>query len=260
MFKYIIISIIGSITNLLPISYSTHIYIYQNLFNTKIFENTYLINTIYLSIPISILLTYKKDIINNLILPIKHLLKKDKTKYKKQITIQNIFLLTCIFSTLITYYIPKLNKSLKTIPIYLFILSIIILLSINKNGYKKQNNLSFKDSLIFSLSHIINSIPTISPLCSNLLISKYLNFNKSLSIKYSLLTILPIYLIKSFNIINYLLLNTNYIPYYLLSTLISTIINLKIINYLKDLYYNNKLYKLSIYTFILGLFLLYWFR
>ena len=260
MFKYIIISIIGSITNLLPISYSTHIYIYQNLFNTKIFDTPYLINTIYLSIPISILLTYKKDILNNLLLPIKSLLKKDKNKYKKQISNQNIFLLTCILSTLITYFIPKFNKSLKTIPIYLFILSIIIFLSINKNGSKKQNALSLKDSFIFSISHILNSIPTISPLCSNLLISKYLNFNKSLSIKYSLLTLLPIYLIKSISSINYLLLNTNYIPYYLLSILISTIINLKIINYLKDIYYNNKLYKLSIYTFLLGLYLLYWFR
>lgn len=258
MIKYIIISIIGSITSLLPISYSTHIFIYKNIFNTNIFSNQYTINTIFLSIPISLLYIYKKDIFKYLLLPIKNITTKNK--YKKSINNIYYFLITCILSTIILLFIPTLKLSINNTPIYLFILSIIILLINNKKGNRKINDLNIKDTLIFSISHIINIIPTISPLCSNLLISKALKFNKTLSIKYSLLTLIPLYILKSIPIILYLTINTNYIPYYILIILISTIINIFVINYLKDLYYNNKIYKLSIYSFILAIFLLYWFR
>ncbi|MGN1371165.1 MAG: undecaprenyl-diphosphate phosphatase [Candidatus Coprovivens sp.] len=258
MIKYIIISIIGSITILLPISYSTHIFIYKNIFNTNIFSNQYTINIVFLSIPISLLYIYKKDIFKYLLLPIKNITTKNK--YKKSINNIYYFLITCILSTIILLFIPTLKLSINNTPIYLFILSIIIILINNKKGNRKINDLNIKDTLIFSISHIINIIPTISPLCSNLLISKALKFNKTLSIKYSLLTLIPLYILKSIPIILYLIINTNYIPYYILIILISTIINIFIINYLKDLYYNNKIYKLSIYLFILAIFLLYWFR
>lgn len=256
--QYIIISIIGSITNLLPISYSTHIYIYQNLFNTNIFNNTTTLKLIYPSILISIIYIYKKEFYNNITLPIKYFLKKDKTKYKKQTKKQNIYLITSILSTIIIYLIPKLKLTIKNTPIYLIILTIIIILSTNKKGIKKT--ITIKDSLIFSISHIINIIPSISPICSNILVSKLLNFNKQTSLKYSLLTLIPTYIIESIYIIKNIIINSNTLPYYLLTILISTIINIKIINYLKDIYYNNKMYKLGIYTFILALFLLYWYR
>lgn len=253
--KYIIISIIGSITNLLPISYQTHIYIYQNLFNTSIFNNNILINSIYISLPLSIIFIYNQDIFKYLTLPIKKVLKHHKTN-----NVPNLlpFIIVTTLSTIIISFIPKLPLTIKNVPIYLFILSIIIYISHNK--YNNKNNLSIKDSLLISISHIINIIPTISPLCSNLLISKIIKLNKKLTIKLSLLSLIPLYIIKSIPTINYLINNLNYLPYYLLTIIISLIINIKTINYLKDLYYTNKLYKLSIYIIILGIFIIYWYR
>ncbi len=253
LIKYIIISIIGSITNLLPISYSTHIFIFQNLFNTKIFEDNLLINSIYLAIPISIIYTYKKDILKTLLLPI----KKEKSNIRKKLKNLLLLFLTSLLSTIIILKIPSIKKNISSIPIYLLILSIILLLSNNKKGQK--TSLTIIDSIIISISHFLNIIPTISPLCSNLLILKLLNYNKSTTIKLSLLTLIPLYIIKSLNTITNII-TTNHLPYYLLVILISTLINIKIINYLKDIYYNNKIYKLSIYTTILSLFLLYWYR
>lgn len=260
LIKYIIISIIGSITNILPISYTSHIYIFNNIINTKIFENNHLINSIYLSLVISITYVYLKDIINFFIFPIKKKLKNEKVNYKRIIKINTYFLITTILSTIIIYLIPKLTMNIKNIPIYLFILSIFIIISSNKKGTKTIKEFTILDSLIFSISHLLNTIPTISPLCSNIFISKIIKLNKSTSLKYSLFTLIPFYIIKSIPTINYLISNIEYLPYYLLTILITTIISIKTLNYLKDIYYNNKLYKLSIYTFILGIFLIYWFR
>lgn len=260
LIKYILIPIIGSLTNLLPISYSTHIFLYQNLFNTKIFNDNLIIYSVYISIPLAIIYSYKKDIFKYISLPIKSLFTKDKTKYKKQITSLNYLLITTLISTITFNLVPKLSKNIKTIPIYLIILSIIIFLCTNKQGNKKITDITIKDSLIFSLSNIITIIPTISPLCSNLLISKILKFNKSLTLKYSLLTLVPLYVIKSAPIFTYFLSNNEYLAYTLLTILITTTISVKIINYLKYLYNNNKFYKISIYTIILSIFLLYWYR
>ena len=260
LIKYIILSIIGSITNLLPISYSTHIFLYQNLFNTKIFNDNLIINSIYISIPLSIIYTYKKDILKYISLPLKSLFIKDKTKYQKQIYSLNHLLITTLLSTIVFSLTPKLSKNIKTIPIYLFILSIIIFLSTNKQGTRKSTELTIKDSLIFSISNITTFIPTISPLCSNLFISRLLKLNKSTSLKYSLLTLIPIYIIKSTPVFKYFLTNDEYLAYTLLTITITTTLSIKIINYLKYLYNSNKLYKLSIYCLLLGIFLLYWYR
>ena len=258
LIKYIIISIIGSISNCLPISYQTHIFILNNLLNTNIFTNNNLLNSIYVSIPISIIIIYTKDIYKHLLLLIQYPLSKNKEKHKKEKNNIIYIIITSIISTTIITYIPKLPLTIKNTPIYLFILSIIIYISTNKRTAKKQ--LLLKDFLLFSISPILNIIPTISPLCSNLFTAKLLKIHKSLSIKLSLLTLIPLYIIKSIPLINFLIINTNYLPYYLLTIIVSIIINIKIINYLKDIYYQNKLYKLSIYTILLGLFLMYWYR
>lgn len=259
LIKYILISIIGSITNLLPISYSTHIYIFQNLLNTNIFNDNILINSIYISIPLSIIYTYKKDILKYISTPIKYLITKDKTKYKKNILILNYLLITTILSTITYTLVPKISLNIKNIPIYLIILSIIIFFSTNKKNSNK-NIITLKTSIIFGTSNILTFIPTISPLCSNLLVSKLLKYNKSFSLKYSLLSLIPIYIIKSIPILKYLLSNQEYLAYILLTITITTIISIKTINYLKYLYNQNKLYKLSIYLILLSLFLLYWYR
>lgn len=256
--KYIILSIVGSLTNLLPISYSSHIFIYQNLFNTKIFENNTLINSIYISIPLSIILTYHKDIFSYLLIPFKVVIKKNK--HKTQTNILKYLIITSILSTIISNFIPNLKLTIKNTPIYLFILAIFILLSTNKKGENKASKITLKDSIIYSLSRFFNIIPTISPLCSNLFISKILKLNKTTAIKYSLLTLIPFFLNKSILIIKQITMEEEYIAYYLLTITITTIINLKTINYLKDIYYNNKLYKLSIYITLLAIFLLYWYR
>ncbi len=258
LIKYILISIIGSITNLLPISYKTHIYIFQNLFNTKMFNNNIIVNSIYISIPLAIIYTYKKDILKFISTPIKSLITKDKTKYKKQIIILNYFLISTILCTITYTLIPKISLNIKTIPIYLIILSIIIILCTNKNNNK--NIVTLKTSIIFGISNLLTFIPTISPLCSNLLISKLLKYNKSFSLKYSLLTLIPLYIIKSIPILKYLLSNQEYLAYILLTITITTIISIKTINYLNYLYKKNKLYKLSIYLILLSIFLLYWYR
>ncbi len=258
LINYLIISILGSITILLPISYKTHLFIYQNLFNTTMFNNNTLNNTIFISIPISIIVIYRKDILRYLMTPFKLFFKNKKRK--KEISSINFIIISSIISLIVYNLIPNLKLTIKNTPAYLFILSVILLLTNNKNGTKKIKDLSIKDTFIFGISKILTIIPSISPLTCNLISCKLLKLNKTTSIKISLLTLIPIYLSKIIIVIKQIIITENIIPYYLLSILISTIINISIINYLKDIYYNNKLYKLSIYLSLLGMYILYWYR
>lgn len=258
--KYIILSIINSITNLLPISYSSHIYLYQNLFNTKIFNDQHLINFLNLSIIIAIIFIHNKSIINFLLKTIKRIFKKDKKKFKVKLKFLNYLLISSILSTLINFFTPKIKYNINSIGFGYLLTAFILLLSTNKKGDKKGTDITIKDSILFSFSQILTIIPTISPLCANLFISKKLKFNQKNALKYSFLTILPIYFIKSINSIFYLYSNQEYLIFYIISLIISTIITTIIFNYFYSLYKNNKLYKLSIYCIFLSIFIFYWFR
>lgn len=258
--KYILLIIISSITNILPISYSAHIYLYQNLFNTKIFNDKNLIPFFYLPFVISIIYINKKKIIKFFIQTIKRLLKKEKKKFNIKINNLKKLILSTILTTLIYFLTPKLKLNLKTLPIYFFITAIIILLSNNKKGEKKETEINIKEFIFFSFSQLLTFIPTISPLCSNLLISKKLKLNHKTSLKYSFITIIPIYTLKSFHSIIYIYYNQEYLLFYSISIIISTIISINIFNYFYSLYTKNKLYKLSIYCILVSLFILYWYR
>lgn len=258
--KYILLIIISSITNILPISYSTHIYICQNLFNTKIFNDKNLISFFYLSFVTSIIYINKKKIINFFIRIIKRLLKKEKKKFNIQINNFKKICLSTILTTLIYFLTPKLKLNITNLPVFLFVTAIIILLSNNKKGEKKETEINYKESIIFSFSQFLTLIPTISPLCSNLLMSKKLKLNQKTSLKYSFITIIPIYIFKSLNSIMYIYINQEYLLFYSISLIISTIISINIFNYFYSLYTKNKLYKLSIYCILISLFILYWYR
>lgn len=260
LIKYTILSIISSITNILPISYPTHIYIYQNLFNTKIFNDSNIISILNICLLTTILYLYKKHIFKLISKITKSLIKKEKNEYTKYIKYLKSILLSSSLFTIIYYLIPHLPLILKKLHIYLFITALLIIFSINKKGYKKYYDITYKTAFIIGLSSILTLFPSISPLCALLFICSRCKINKQSSINYSFLCILPIITINSIPGFSFILKNNNYLLEYSISILLSTIFSVHTYKYLKYIYYQNKLYKISIYLIFLALFIIFWFR
>ncbi len=260
LIKYIILSIINSITNLLPISYDSHIYIFQNTFNTKIFDNVSLNALLNLSLFITIIIIFHKQLIKYFLSIIKCIIKKNKTSYKTKTKYIKSLIISSIISTIMYLIIPHKINNIKIIAISYILTSLVILSSTNKKGTKKYNEITYTDSIIIGLSTIFTFIPTISPLCANMFICSKRRFDKNTTLKYSFLCLLPILLINSIPGIIILISNQEYLLISSICVLISIFISFYIYDYFSYIYYEQKLYKLSIYCLFLAVFLLIWFR
>lgn len=275
--KYLILSIISSITNTLPISYSSHITLYQNLFNTNTFDNSSLTSLLNISLIIAIIIYLTKYILiyfkkayhlkrtikeekrknNKTSSPI---LNKQKNLYKNHIKYFKIFFFTSILSSIIYLFIPRNQNNLKLIAISYLLTSLILFGSTNKKGQKEYKDLSYKTAFILSISTILCIIPTLSPLCIYLFILAKLKYNKEVSFNFSLINIIPILLINSTPGLIDFISNQTYLFNNIISIFISSFISFHLLNYLKKIYLENKLYKLSIYCLFLSIFILIWFR
>ncbi len=258
--KYIIIGILNAIVNILPIAYSLHIFIYQNTFNTKIFNDTNLTSLVNIATLIAIIIINYKLIFKFIVNFIKTSTKKKKEIHKKYKKYLKIITISTLLSTIIYLLIPHNITNLKSLAYFYIITAILILFSTNKKGTKSFKELTYKDSILFSLSSFLTLIPTISPLCSNLFISSKLRLNKETSLTLSFLTILPILCINSLNGVRNYIIDTSHILENSIALFLSIFLSIPIYNYLKKLYTKNKLYILSIYCLLLSLFILIWFR
>lgn len=248
--KYIILSIIHAIS--IPLSPTGHILLFKNIFYTNIFNHNYqffiLINSgIIFSITYILLKDTKK---------IKLTKKNIKISLNNLINITLLSIIPLALIYLLKNIIPNIYKyHLKIIPITFIINAIILLIIQKKNDKIKQPK-----KIHFIITGIINSL-SILPGLSNILILlfvfKILKYDKTYTIKitliHTLLTslILTIYHIKHITIPLY--------PY------IICIITITIISYysLKEfisLYKNNKLKRLIFYLILISLLTMYYFR
>lgn len=248
--NYLILSIISSVTNILPISYYSHITLYQNLFNTKLFNHPEL-NSLFIIAPIiAILITIIKT------LPKKKLIKKKRYYFKISLYI----VLTLIISSITHLLFINYSKiTVKNIPFILLLLSLLLFLTKNKTNTKKINELSIKNIIFINLFNLFSIIEGIPILITNLLSCYICKLNKESSIKFSFIVYLSSLIIDSYHGVIYLLSSVDII-YILISIFISTLISLSLIKYLIRLIKNNELYKLSIYLIITAILTIYWFR
>lgn len=253
--KYIILSIINTITTILPISNSAHINFLKNIFETNIFNHQ---ESFYITINIGIIFSIIYILIK--------LIKFDK----KILSISNINKVKILTYTTITslipitlYYILHKHTSYlqsqffikKLTPIFCIINAVILLIA-NKN-INKEKNIKLSNLIFVNIINSLTIIPGISNISLTLLTTKLLKYSKRQSIIITLLTTLfyTLYLfIPQITQITYPI-------YSYIICIITTIIISKIfISYLIRLYNNNKLSKISIYLIILSIFILYWFR
>ena len=247
--KYLILSIITSITSIFPISYKGHIIFLQNFFNTKIFNYEEINSFMLFGVLIVFIYLIIKEIINKKIL-------KRKKKYLFK------FILFIIINYLINIfiYLKFSNISFKKIPWIFIILSILLIFIRNKkSNNKKYNEISIKNLLVIIIINIIGLILNLPIFITTLLGCLLCKIETNTSLIYAILISIPLLIIDSYKGIIYVF-KTNDIVYMLISLIIVIIISIFTFNKFKELLINNKLFKISIYLITLALFIMYWFR
>ena len=253
--KYILLSIINTITTILPISNTAHINFLKNIFETNIFNHQ---TSFYITINIGIIFSIIY-ILTKLIYIDKNILSKlniKKIKIFTYITITSLIPITLYYilykhtSYLQTHFFIK-----KLTPIFCIINAFILLIA-NKN-INKEKNIKLSNLIFINIINTLSIIPGISNISLTLLTTKLLKYSKRQSIIITLLTTL-FYAIYLF--IPQITQLTYPIYSYIISIITTLIISKIFINYLIRLYSNNKLSKISIYLIFLSIFILYWFR
>ena len=247
--KYLILSIITSITSIFPISYKGHIIFLQNFFNTKIF-NYEEINSFML---FGVLIVFIYFII-------KEIISKKVLKRKKKYLFKFILFIIINYLINIFIYLKFSNISFKKIP-WIFIILGILLIFIrnNKSNNKKYNEISIKNLFVIIILNILGLILNLPIFITTLLGCLLCKIEINTSLIYAILISIPLLIIDSYKGIIYVF-KTNDIVYMLISLIIVIIISIFTFNKFKELLINNKLFKISIYLITLALFIMYWFR
>lgn len=254
--KYFLIGIIQGISEILPISSSGHLAISYYFLN--IGDKHQMNLTIFLHFASSIALCiYFKDIIKKMIIGFLGYIFKKEDKYKDDFKLSLFLIASTIPSIIVAFFIkPFVDDSFNNIIlicINLMITSFILFLS-NKIKNNKENNYTFKNTLITGIFQCFALFPGISRSGITLLGSKIAKLNDNKGKEFTFLLLVPISLgsfILSIFDFDIFLLKSSEIYLYLISffvTLIFTYLSLKILfnKALKIKYYHYSIYLLII--------------
>ena len=254
---YIILGIIQGIAEVLPISSSAHLIIFQELFNIK-YDNLAVEVILHIASLISILIYLRKEILDIIIGTFKYITKREN---KESFMMVIYMFISMIPITVVTLIIKKLNINIYKLPLISLMLIInSIILFLMKNKYKKENNLNLKNSFKIGLTQSLAIMPGISRSGSCLFGAHISKVESNISKKYAFLLFIPSVIggliTELTNIKEIISLNTDMKIYILISFIITifiTYISLKIFDKILK---KEKIYIFGYYTMILSLILI----
>ena len=256
LLKYIILGIIQGITEPLPISSSGHIFIFKHLFN-----NTTLFNDlnfeIFLNFAsfIAILIIFWKDVIELIKGFFKYIFDKENRKknlrefkYCMAIVIGSIPV--GIIGVLFKDEIETLLNRVWVVGITFIITAICLLIVKNSNGKKNDYDITYKDALIIGIIQAIALLPGLSRSGMVLVGCLLCKLNREASLKYTFMLYFPVSLATFVLEIG---LSTSMLGYYIIGMIFSFMFTLFTYKILSNIVKRGKLWKFSIYLFIVGI-------
>ena len=268
LIKYIILGIIQGITEPLPISSSGHIFIFKQLFNTNIFNDLNFEIFVNFGSFIAILIIFWKDVINLLNGFFKYIFdKKNREKYQKEFK----YCLMIIIGTIPVGLLGILFKdeiettlSKTWIVGLMFIITGICLLIVkNINGNKDDYDITYKDAIIIGLLEGVALFPGLSRSGMVLVGCLLCKLNKTSALKYTFMLYFPVSVATMLLGVKDVIergISANLLIYYLIGTVFSFIFTYLTYKVLTEIVRKGKLWKFSIYLFIIGIFVLLYFR
>lgn len=238
--KYLILGVICGITEILPISKLGHFVIFNNLFNTNIFNDQTLLKITDFATVLCIIIVYKNDL--------KKLLKKENFKYLKK------FLILLLFPTIAFIFIKPYSFNSKIIGLISLIMVLLLFLVRNIKGHRNIKELTFLEIIILSFFSSLFVFPGISKIGIIYIFLKLRKLENKNLFKYSLILSIPLNLIVLiFTFIFQKNIIINNLPGYLICLIAAFITMYYIIKKSLKMKKNN-LKKVIIYLLIFSLF------
>ena len=262
--KYILLGIIQGITEPLPISSSGHIFVIKELFNTNIFNDlNYEIFVNFASF-IAILIIFWEDIIKIIKGFFSYIVgnKKYKNEFKYALMIIVGSIPVAIVGVLFKDKIESLLTRTWIVGIAFILTGISLLIVKSINGEKNDFDITYKDALIIGLFQAIALVPGLSRSGMVLVGCLLCGLNRESSLKYTFMLYFPVsigtMLLGFKDALEVGVSSTNLI-YYFVSMLFAFLLTYLTYKVLSEMVKKGRLWKFSIYLFIIGLFVLLYF-
>lgn len=268
LLEYIIFGIIQGITEPLPISSSGHLELLKHIFNTTIQEDLNFSIIVNFGSFLAILLIFWKDIMKLIKAFFGFLFIKEKRK-QYQIDYKYCWLIVIgsipvgISGILLKDKIETMLSAPQFLGIAFLITATALFLVRNSKGKKEDKDITYKDAIIIGLLQMVALFPGISRSGTVLVGCLLCGLSREASLKYTFMLYFPVSIasmglgildiLESGNISNLLL------PY-TAGLIASGIVTYFSYQWLSNWVKKGHLWKFSIYCFILGIFVLFFFR
>lgn len=265
---YIILGIIQGFTEPLPISSSGHIFLFKNIFNTKMFNDLNFEIVANFGSFLAILFIFRKDIIDLVLAFFKYIFKKAtrdkyKTKFKYALYIIVSTIPVGIAGIMLKDVIEDKLQNITFLGFAFLLTALMLFLIRNRNGNKEDKDITLKDAIIIGLIQMITIMPGISRSGTVLVACLLCGMKRNTALKYTFILYFPISIATMALGVSDLMemnnLSTLIVPY--LSGLVAAgIVTYFTYAWLSELVKKGKLWKFSIYCVCLALFIFIYFR
>lgn len=267
LIKYIILGIIQGITEPLPISSSGHLFIFKQLFKTDILNDLNFEIFLNFASFIAIFIIFWEDIVKLVSGFFKYIFDKEKRdkyiyefKYCLLIVVGSIPV--GIVGFLFKDEIETVLNRTWIVGIMFIITAISLIIVRNINGSKDDNSITFKDAIIIGLLQALALFPGLSRSGTVLVGCLLCRLNRESSLKYTFMLYLPVsvgtFILGVKDVIE-VGLPTNMLLNYIIGMVFSSIFTLLTYKIFSEYVKKGKLWKFSIYLFIVGIFVLLYF-
>lgn len=262
LLKYIILAVVQGISEVLPISSSGHIIIFQNIFNL---DTSNLSTAIFLHIGslLAVVVFYYaflKQTIKNSYL---YCFKKERNNETKNSIKLIINLLISIIPAgivglLFKQQIESIFSTTLSVGICLIVTGILLLILTRKSGTKTINDITPRDALIIGLFQAIGVLPGVSRSGITTIGGKVSKLKSEDAINYAFLLFIPIALgtgvLEVVELINgKLILSEQELVLNLIGVIVSFIVTYFALKWILKLIKKGKLHYFSFYCFLIGI-------
>ncbi len=266
--KYIILGIIQGLTEPLPISSSGHLVLFKNLFNANMLNDVNFEIVVNFGSFLAILFIFRKDVLRLIQGFFGYIFdKKNRKKFAQDFKYCLLIIIGSIpvgiAGLLFKDKIDSWSGNMTLLGCAFLITSLMLFLVRKANGKKKDYDITVKDAIIIGLLQMVALTPGISRSGTVLVGCLLCGISRESSLKYTFMLYFPVSvasmglgvvdLFQDGNLSNLLL------PY-TLGMIAACIVTYFSYRWLSSLVKRGKLWKFSVYCFILAIFVLIYFR
>lgn len=267
LIKYIVLGIIQGITEPLPVSSSGHLFIFKQLIKTDILNDLNFEIFLNFASFIAIVIIFWNDLVSLIGGFFKYVFdKNNREKYKNEFKYCWLIVIGSIPVGIVGFLfkdeIESMLNNTWMVGIAFLITAVALIIVSNIRGKKNDYDITIKDALVIGLIQMVALFPGLSRSGTVLVGCLLCKLSRESSLKYTFMLYLPVSVatfILGVKDVMAVGIESNMIINYIVGMVFSGIFTLITYKFLSEFVKKGKLWKFSIYLFIIGIFVLIYF-